>query len=53
MVAMRTTMSSLYNNNPKRGQCEPKIEMPDEYGLQLLGILRQAGVSAEEFIAAL
>ena len=30
MVAMKASMNSLYQINSKAGQCEPKIEMPDE-----------------------
>ena len=30
MIAMRNTQTMLYDQNPKRGQCEPKFDMPDE-----------------------
>ena len=33
MMAMRNQVSMMYDRNPKRGQCEPKFDMPDEIRL--------------------
>ena len=30
MVAMRYSMTNMYDTNPKRNLCQPKIDMPDE-----------------------
>ena len=36
MAAMRRSITEMYVPNPKRGACEPTIEMPDEGHLSAL-----------------
>ena len=38
MVAMKQSINTMYQNNPKQGRCEPKLEMPDEGRLSLMSM---------------